>query len=50
METATVEAELSKNLTIRTSSVPGSQETIDIWKHLAADTIGIAPHWSRWNP
>ncbi|MGD9938562.1 MAG: xanthine dehydrogenase family protein molybdopterin-binding subunit [Clostridia bacterium] len=43
METATIEAELSKSLTIRTSSVPGSIETIDIWKRLAADTIGIDP-------
>ena len=43
METATIEVELSKNLTIRTSSVPGSRETIQIWKGLAADTIGIDP-------
>jgi CO/xanthine dehydrogenase Mo-binding subunit len=43
METATVEAELGKTLTLRTSSVPGSLETIEIWKRLAADAIGIDP-------
>ena len=43
METATVEAELGKKLTLRTSSVPGSIETIGIWKRLAADAIGIDP-------
>jgi CO/xanthine dehydrogenase Mo-binding subunit len=43
METATVEAELSRTLTLRTSSVPGSLETIEIWKRLAADAIGIEP-------
>jgi len=50
METATIEAELSKSLTIRTSSVPGSHETIDIWKRLAADTIGIDPALVRVEP
>jgi CO/xanthine dehydrogenase Mo-binding subunit len=47
MEIATVEAELGKMLTLRTSSVPGSMETIEIWKRLAADAIGIDPELVR---
>jgi CO/xanthine dehydrogenase Mo-binding subunit len=49
---AAVEVELTKelNIIIRTSSVPGTGGTIDIWKALAAEIIGQAPATVRIEP
>jgi len=45
MDAAAIEVELAKDssLTIRSSSVPGTAGTVDIWKRAAADIIGIDP-------